>query len=1144
MQDGIKMIIVDNTNIQVAHMKPYIAYAATNFYEIYILEPDTNWRYNASQCSKKNTHRIEAAKITRVLDDLMREGKPPLASLIGKRAQIVLTGHIFEEKSPQKANSIKSGSSGTSSLLQPFAGLSLAASTSAPSTPTSLPAPATEQIESTSSSSSADQSSSSLEPTTSDESSSDSVYKSANVSLSMPVEQKPPPGFPSKSDIHPAFSVLFPKPKKESPPPIATQTTQDLVEKLAFSQHANLKRPAKVLSLSLNTMFAEKDNNRDFQDVGCQANEAIILLTTACGLEVPVDVSIGEICRGEKSRKEVIESPPGLELPKKGTQTEFDEMLPAELLKRIFYMEPLEHIDHLLSFLQLEDAVRLLAECNHYVNFDTNAEFLEYYDDCPNFDENFEPFEFSDKANSAGEVTVFGNQANESKVVPVPKAQNPTLEVDLGEALCKTLAALFGDGDLVEKEDEKKTKAVIPLNMLKELYNFWQSDGFEYNHDEEFPDIFREDTSNDEEMAKRLQREEELAYMSENLSAADKIKLKRLHDKFKGVNKTLIEEIFRGTGMMEDLTAQTLSEFAQQSDITTTTTTSASGSDDSQNWVEVRNNKGSASSRTKASTALKLKKAQEKALKMMDDMIALEAKMKEEQAKASKYPSFGPMANARVVPTQNAQKYKRQREEIRYKADRMLLEANRESEHLDLHFMTQSAAMHAVKERLGKMRNVGCMRQLRIITGQGNNSINGQPLIRSNVERYLTKNGYLFTRTNPGELMVQSARNRQLKRFRSSSTETPKSLDSTIGMAAKTKEDSWAWVVLGDSFPDKPVKVHTEQNQYVALWYKHGKPIHGRSWNDGGIVQCSFPYNKAELKTKEQLEGKIQVLQYVGDHNTVGFWYNWIKYSERLENDLKSRQMVFCGDSFPIFWTEKSVLGYVDNKTEIARFSMDGQVVEKKGGELNNMLIIVRELKGGPPNCGCATCLTKPRTAPRVTLNQWMDFRAGDPFPSDVPLIQAMDKDLDTLPGENSKQYVALWYMQGEPVMGRVWNENGRIAANFSWNGNEYRGSVGSIQILAKLNEHVAAFEYGWIAYPEAANFGDKTWIPLHVDNGKVFISSGVITHQGKQVLGKVDIRNEKNGFGYGGKEVVAVGPAVHPTMVLCRKPKPGCKLD
>ena len=44
-----------------------------------------------------------------------------------------------------------------------------------------------------------------------------------------------------------------------------------------------------------------------------------------------------------------------------------------------------------------------------------------------------------------------------------------------------------------------------------------------------------------------------------------------------------------------------------------------------------------------------------------------------------------------------------------------------------------------------------------------------------------------------------------------------------------------------------------------------------------------------------------------------------------------------------------------------------------------------------------------------------------------------------------------------------------------------FRDNVGSIQILTKLNEHVAAFEYGWIAYPEAANFGDKTWTPLHV---------------------------------------------------------------
>lgn len=56
-------------------------------------------------------------------------------------------------------------------------------------------------------------------------------------------------------------------------------------------------------------------------------------------------------------------------------------------------------------------------------------------------------------------------------------------------------------------------------------------------------------------------------------------------------------------------------------------------------------------------------------------------------------------------------------------------------------------------------------------------------------------------------------------------------------------------------------------------------------------------------------------------------------------------------------------------------------------------------------------------------------------------------RSLNTLPGENPDQYVALWYQAGEPVMGRVWNENGKIAANFSWHGNEYKTNIGSIQV-------------------------------------------------------------------------------------------------
>lgn len=46
---------------------------------------------------------------------------------------------------------------------------------------------------------------------------------------------------------------------------------------------------------------------------------------------------------------------------------------------------------------------------------------------------------------------------------------------------------------------------------------------------------------------------------------------------------------------------------------------------------------------------------------------------------------------------------------------------------------------------------------------------------------------------------------------------------------------------------------------YVSLWYKNGAPVHGYGWNDGGVVQASFPYGTAELTGKDNLGGMIQV---------------------------------------------------------------------------------------------------------------------------------------------------------------------------------------------------------------------------------------------------------------------------------------------
>uniref|UniRef100_A0A915EHZ6 Uncharacterized protein n=1 Tax=Ditylenchus dipsaci TaxID=166011 RepID=A0A915EHZ6_9BILA len=136
-------------------------------------------------------------------------------------------------------------------------------------------------------------------------------------------------------------------------------------------------------------------------------------------------------------------------------------------------------------------------------------------------------------------------------------------------------------------------------------------------------------------------------------------------------------------------------------------------------------------------------------------------------------------------------------------------------------------------------------------------------------------------------------------------------------------------------------------NMYVALWYKHGKPIHGRAWNNGGVVECSFPYKAAELTGAKDLGGKNPGASIQGKSQIA-----WLLV-----------QLDQCGDSLSIMWnsrTEGPLLGYLDNKTEIAGFSHDKVAEQISGLNLNDMLIIVRELKGGPPGCDCADCPKTP----------------------------------------------------------------------------------------------------------------------------------------------------------------------------------------
>uniref|UniRef100_A0A0N4ZQN4 DM13 domain-containing protein n=1 Tax=Parastrongyloides trichosuri TaxID=131310 RepID=A0A0N4ZQN4_PARTI len=367
-------------------------------------------------------------------------------------------------------------------------------------------------------------------------------------------------------------------------------------------------------------------------------------------------------------------------------------------------------------------------------------------------------------------------------------------------------------------------------------------------------------------------------------------------------------------------------------------------------------------------------------------------------------------------------------------------------------------------------------------------------------------------------------------------------------------DDSWSFQLIGTPFPDCPVKVLGQNNMYIALWYKNGKPIHGRAWNNGGVVECSFPYNKVELSGAKDLGGQIQVLQYKGDHNTLGFFYEWIKYKDRFMEVHGNKQILHCGDSIPIYDKGRQILGYLDNKTEIAKFSKDNKVYESSGGDLGEMYIIVRNCKGGPLGCECTKCYVAPEPPkptptpqplpPRILIDEWMDIKANDPFPT-RNIVKALNRSLDTMPGVNGDQYVALYYIQGEPIMGRAFNDNGKIQASFGWFGNEYSNKVGSMQLLVRLNENLVGYTYHWKPFREINVYGvEQPYQPVHVEYYKGNISPCVLKINGKEILGKVDIRNEKASASLNGKEIVLSGPAIGDFLVLTRLAKEGYKLE
>ncbi|CAD6195327.1 unnamed protein product [Caenorhabditis auriculariae] len=363
----------------------------------------------------------------------------------------------------------------------------------------------------------------------------------------------------------------------------------------------------------------------------------------------------------------------------------------------------------------------------------------------------------------------------------------------------------------------------------------------------------------------------------------------------------------------------------------------------------------------------------------------------------------------------------------------------------------------------------------------------------------------------------------------------------------KIIDDVWTYQKVGTPFPCHGQKALGEANKYVALWYKHGKPVMGQAWNDSGVVQCSFSMDK-KCYTGAEVGGGIQLLIYEGNHVTKSFYYDWINLTTwRSSLSREKYDIVRCGSASPAFWKERRLLGNYDIDSDIATFAEDDHTeVKLSQPTVSVVMVLVRVTSGAPPYCQCETCVTNmasdknaQKTLKRpLSVNDWEDYNWGTEWPQKRPLMSALGRELPN-PKGFQKQYVAMWYRHGKPIMGRAWNVAGKIEASFVDPScdREFSGpSVGSLQLLIQLPATAVGYDYVWMPYEQAYQFRDKDYLPVHMN----YVCPAVFKIGPYEALGGLDMNTERASVALEGKVTTLEGGQVRQLLVLCRREHDG----
>ncbi|RCN40977.1 Smr domain protein [Ancylostoma caninum] len=704
MIDGIKPIIVDNTNIFTNHMEQYALHAVTHCYEIFVVEPETSWRYAVKECFRRNVHGVDKSKIHSMLQSLEEQGRPPLSRLVGKGRQVKLE---------PPCNEVECGPIGQFSSMGPA-----------------------------------------IFPP--------SALNNGITPLStMVTSNDRPPGLPDPNAMT-IFAKLFPH--GAAPAPSSSPASLSL----APDPHPHIRKVTlRDMATQTNEvvggfikMLGFDECVKLFVEVGAYVDWSASVVEGAFIEDLAAAEMSGTCPHAPPPRTDWqrIAEQEGMNDRSTGmspTQTESQRSaspqanaitvtLGVDILQKMSILFGARKVQHdtdaeLASLLQEGEQDEAT---NNFVKgaFIEDLAAAEMSGTCPHAPSpRTDWLRIAEQEGMNDRSTGISPTQAESQRSASPQAN--AITVTLGVDILQKMSVLFGNGAAVERECDLS----VPLWLLEQLYLVWQGGARKVQHD------------TDAELASLLQDGEQDEatnnFVKKQMTVAQKLNLNELVKEFSSCDSECVRRIFEDNRYDAAATRVTLRVMLNPDDEIENLEQIAAASLKLSKQVPPP-----PLSRTCPRPEPSLPSAQEQALQFQRQANAFAAKRSNETKKAQGYIRSG-LLPAAAVSHQIAREYAACERNLRAQATDLIIKAHENSNFLDLHLLSQKDALALLRERLElldrpeSMRNGRSDRRLRAITGYGKNS-GGRAVIKPAVEAYLKRNGYIYWFANMGEVVI------------------------------------------------------------------------------------------------------------------------------------------------------------------------------------------------------------------------------------------------------------------------------------------------------------------------------------------------------------------------------------------------------